>query len=288
MAPAALHDVLSAAIHRLRDAGIADPSAAADVDVLARHVLGWDRARLLAHRLDAVPDGFTDRFASLVDRRARRVPVAYLTGTREFYGLDFEVTPAVLVPRPETELAVDASLACLAGLERPCLVDVGTGSGCIAVALACARPDARAIAIDRSRNALLVARRNARRHEALDRVAFVAGDLLHAVAPVGRADVIVSNPPYIPEGSPEVWADVREHEPAGALFAGPDGLDVIRRLVRDAASRLRPGGHLVMEIGAGQAPAVAALSASTGDWRPAAFRADLQGIDRVAVLAARR
>src|SRR5688572_16757864 len=135
MPAAALHDVLSAAIRRLRDAGIDGAAAAADVDVLARHVLGWDRARLLARRLDPIPDGFLDPFSSLIDRRATRVPVAYLTGIREFYGLAFEVTAAVLVPRPETELAVEAALACLTrGGDRPRVADVGTGSGCIAVA----------------------------------------------------------------------------------------------------------------------------------------------------------
>ena len=284
--PPALHDVLSAAARRLREAGIAGDAAAADVDVLARHVLGWDRARLLARRLDPVPAGFVDRFQPLIERRATRAPVAYLTGTREFYGLLFEVTPAVLVPRPETELAVEAALACLADRgDPPRVVDVGTGSGCIAVALATARGDAALVATDRSRAALAVARRNAGRHHVEDRVRLLAADALDAFAP-DAFDLVVSNPPYVPDDSPEVWADVRDHEPASALYAGADGLDVVRRLIAAAPGRLRAGGHLVIEIGAGQAPAVAELAAAAGTWTtPVDFRLDLQGIARVAVLS---
>jgi release factor glutamine methyltransferase len=288
MPPAVLHDVLSAAVRRLREAGIDGDAAAADVDVLARHVLGWDRARLLVRRRDPVPAGFVDGFTALIDRRAGRVPVAYLTGTREFYGLAFEVTPAVLVPRPETEAAVEAALACLSSsADRPRILDVGTGSGCIAVALAAARTDAAILALDRSREALGVARRNAHRHRVAERVAFLTADLLSAIAPAPRFDLVVSNPPYVPDGSPEVTVDVSSHEPAAALYAGPDGLDVVRRLISDAAPRLRTGGHLIMEVGAGQAARVAALAAAAGPWAPARFQADLQGIERIAVLARR-
>ncbi len=181
MPAAVLHDVLAAAVRRLRDAGLDAGDASADVDVLARHVLGWTRARLLAHRRDPAPPAFVERLAALVERRVDRLPVAYLTGTREFYGLDLEVTPDVLIPRPETELAVDAALAALppAGSGAR-VVDVGTGSGCIAIAIAVTRPDARIVALDRSKPALAVARRNARRHGVGDRVALVAGDLLSA------------------------------------------------------------------------------------------------------------
>jgi release factor glutamine methyltransferase len=286
MPAAVLHDVLSAAARRLREAGLDAASAAADVDVLARHVLDWDRARLLAHRLDAVPAAFLDRFSALVDRRADRVPVAYLTGTREFYGLDFEVTPAVLIPRPETELAVEAALEALAAPGASGRgVDLGTGSGCIAVAIAATRSDAALVAVDRSREALAVAGRNARRHGVASRIALIAGDLATALAPRLQVDVVVSNPPYVPDGSPDVGADVARHEPASALYAGVDGLDVVRRLIADTPRLVRPGGRLVLEIGAGQAPAVAALAAAIGAWSPAAFRADLQGIARVVVLS---
>jgi len=165
MPAAVLHDVLSAAARRLRDAGLDAADAGADVEVLARHVLGWDRARLLVHRREDVPASFVEPFTALVDRRADRVPVAYLTGTREFYGLDFEVTPDVLIPRPETELAVEAALEALASPESSGrVVDVGTGSGCIAVAIAVTRRDATILAIDRSPAALAVAARNVRRH----------------------------------------------------------------------------------------------------------------------------
>ncbi|MEO5819555.1 MAG: peptide chain release factor N(5)-glutamine methyltransferase [Vicinamibacteraceae bacterium] len=285
MTAAVLHDVLSAAVRQLRDAGLDPAAAAADVEVLARHVLGWDRARLLAHRRDPAPPAFVERFAALIERRVDRVPVAYLTGTREFYGLDFEVTPAVLIPRPETELAVDVALDALPSRSGGRAIDVGTGSGCIAVALAVARPGAAVVAVDRSAGALRVARRNARRHGVDDRVAFILGDLLTALAPRHLVDVVVSNPPYVPDGSPDVAVDVARHEPASALYAGPDGLDVVRRLLVDAARVVRPGGRLVVEIGVGQAEAVSAAAAAHGAWAAATFRDDLQGIARVAVLS---
>jgi release factor glutamine methyltransferase len=286
MPNAVLHDVLAAAVRELRDAGVPAADAAADVDVLARHVLGWDRARLVAHRLDAVPGTFAAPFWALIARRTARVPVAYLTGVREFYGLDFEITPDVLVPRPETELAVEATLAAIDGVAAGArIVDVGTGSACIAVAVATGRPGTTILAIDRARAALAVAARNVRRHHVADRIALVAGDLLTALAPAGAFDVVVSNPPYVPDASVDVAVDVARHEPAGALYAGPDGLDAVRRLVADAPTRLRPGGQLIMEIGAGQADAVAALAAADGRWAQAAFRSDLQGIARVAVLS---
>jgi release factor glutamine methyltransferase len=287
MPAAVLHDVLSAAARRLRDAGLDGADAAADVDVLARHVLGWDRGRLLANRRDAVPAGFLAPFTDLVDRRAERVPVAYLTGSREFYGLDFEVTPDVLIPRPETELAVDAALEALAAPGAGGqAVDVGTGSGCIAIAMAVSRPAAAVVAIDRSRAALAVARRNARRHGVDGRVSLVAGDLLTAFAARRLVDVVVSNPPYVPDDSADVAPDVARHEPPSALYAGPDGLDVVRRLIDDAARLLRPGGRLVVEIGIGQGDAVAAAAAADrASWTGVTLRRDLQGIARIAVLS---
>jgi len=285
MRAAVLHDVLSAAAHRLRGAGLDAADAAADVDVLARHVLGWDRGRLLANRRDAVPPAFVQPFTALVERRAERVPVAYLTGTREFYGLDFEVTPDVLIPRPETELAVEAALDALASLgSSGRVVDVGTGSGCIAVAIAVTRRDATIVAIDRSPAALAVAGRNVRRHGVADRVALVAGDVLTALSSRRPVDVVVSNPPYVPDHSADVAPDVARYEPASALYAGPDGLDVVRRLVAGAAPVVRPGGRLVLEIGIGQADAVATIAATEPAWTGVTFRPDLQGIARIAVL----
>jgi release factor glutamine methyltransferase len=287
MPAAVLHDVLAAAVRRLRDAGLDAAGASADVDVLARHLLGWTRARLLAHRRDVAPPSFDDRLAALVEHRADRVPVAYLTGTREFYGLDLEVTRDVLIPRPETELAVEAALAALPPSGSGArVVDIGTGSGCIAIAIAVTRPDAGVVAVDRSRPALAVARRNARRHGVGDRVALVAGDLLSALSTRPGVDVVVSNPPYIPEHSPDVAVDVARHEPATALYAGPDGLAVIERLIADAARVLRPGGRLVLEIGIGQADAVAAAARTRG-WMAVSFQADLAGIPRVALLTRR-
>jgi len=289
MPAVAVHEVLAAASGRLREAGFAAADAAADVGVLARHLLRWDRGQLLARRLDAAPDGFGAALDGLVSRRLERVPVAYLTGVREFYGLDFEVTPDVLIPRPETELVVEAALMALPMPVTPRpfarVVDVGTGSGAIAVALAAGRADLRVLAVDRSRAALAVARRNVARHGVGARVALVAADLLSAVDRRDAVDVIVSNPPYVPDASPDVAPDVRLHEPPLALYAGADGLDVVRRLVADAAAVLAPGGTLIMEIGAGQAAAVATLARDAGHWDPARFRTDLQRIERVAILA---
>ena len=285
MPAAVLHDVLSAAARRLRDAGLDTADAAADVEVLARHVLGWDRGRLLANRRDAVPPAFVQPFAALVERRAGRVPVAYLTGTREFYGLDFQVTPDVLIPRPETELAVEAALEALASPgSSGRVVDVGTGSGCIAVAIAVTRRDATIVAIDRWPAALAVAARNVRRHGVADRVALVAADMLTALSPRRPVDVVVSNPPYVPDHSADVAPDVARYEPPSALYAGPDGLDAVRRLIAGAARVVRPGGRLVLEIGIGQADAVATIAAAEPAWAGVIFRPDLQGIARIAVL----
>jgi release factor glutamine methyltransferase len=163
------------------------------------------------------------------------------------------------------------------------VVDVGTGSGCIAVAIAVNRPDVRVTAVDRSRPALAVARRNARRHAVDGRVALVAGDLVSALAP-GGADVVVSNPPYVPDGSPDVAVDVARHEPAAALYAGADGLDAIRRLLDATPRVLRPGGCLIVEIGVGQGDAVRAAAAAHDAWTDVAVHADLQRIPRVAVV----
>ncbi len=279
---ASLHDRLADARHRFERAGIAADEAAIGAEVLARHVLGWDRATLITHGHEHPPAGFDQSFAALVERRLQREPVAQIVGHREFWGLEFEVTRDVLVPRPETELVVEAALelARAGGVRR--IVDVGTGSGCIAVALAVALPDVSVIATDVSPEALAVATRNARRHGVLDRTAFVESDLLAAVP--GTADLIVSNPPYVPSADlPTLPPEVARHEPHRALFAGDDGLSAIRPLLETAGAHLAPAGHLVVEFGFGQAAAVTALAAGTA-WRVVAVRRDLQQIPRVIVL----
>lgn len=271
------------AARRLAEAGIDARDAAFDAEVLARHALGWGRATYLARWREPAPAGFEDRFEPLVARRRRREPVARITGRREFWGLDFEVTPAVLVPRPESELLVETALARLGDRTAAWAVaDVGTGSGCLAVALARELPRARVAATDVSPEALAVARRNASRHGAADRVTFLHTDLLDGLP--GPFDLIVSNPPYVPDGVIDTLApEVRDHEPAAALRGGQDGFDTVRRLVDAAAERLRPGGRLIVEIGAGQSGDAGGIARRAGlqvcDALP-----DLQGIPRAVVM----
>jgi release factor glutamine methyltransferase len=260
--------------------------------------MGVDRGRLaamLAAKQGAlVDDEAATAFEALIERRALREPVAYITGRREFWSLEFEVTPAVLIPRPETELLVEEALAMLArtapaGATRtgaPRVADVGTGSGAVAVALAMERPDAFVVATDISMAALEVARRNTRRRGVSSRVALLQADLLEGVS--GPFDVVVSNPPYV--GRLEratLMPEVRDHEPAQALFAGAEGLELIARLIGQAADRLVPGGWLLMEIAAARAAECTAMIESSGLWQDLSVRDDYAGLPRV-VRAARR
>jgi release factor glutamine methyltransferase len=267
---------------RLERAGVLPADATLDAEVLARHVLGWDRPRFIARRGEAPPPGFDLLYDRLVLRRSRREPVAYIVGHREFFGREFAVSPAVLVPRPETEVLVEAALERIANVESPRIVDVGTGSGCIAITLALEAPHARVRATDTSAAALDVAQRNARRLGADDQIAFVRESLLDPDSG-GPFDLIVSNPPYIATVDRDALPpEVRLFEPGEALFGGADGLAVVRPLVAAAERVLRPGGWLAIEIGAGQANAVSAL-VETPAWRRLELRQDLQGIPRVAL-----
>jgi release factor glutamine methyltransferase len=281
---ASVHERLVLARQVLTRAGLGLDEATLDAEVLARHVLGWDRARLVARWRDAAPAGFAGRLDMLVARRAAREPVAYITGHREFWGLDFEVTPDVLIPRPETELVIEEARLFAAEVRLPCsAVDVGTGSGCIAIALAREFPGVQVTATDMSRAALAVARRNAERLGVADRLALVEADLLHGLR--GTADLIVSNPPYVAAGdAPSLPPEVRLHEPGAALFGGDaDGLHIIRRLLASAATHLAPGGRLIMEFGFGQDGAVREAAQNSG-WETLRVAPDLQAIPRVAVL----
>jgi len=277
-----VHQRIAEARQTLVRAGLAPADAARDADVLARHALGWERAHLVARGREPAPDGFDERFAALIQRRADREPVAFITGNREFWGLDFEICRDVLIPRPETELIVEA--ACEMRRERidiHRIVDVGTGSGCLAVALAIEFPAARVLATDISGAALAIAARNAKRHDVDRRLTFVRADLLDAVA--GPVDLIVSNPPYVPSAvalSPEI---VR-FEPSVALYSGEDGLSSLERLIASARSRLASGGLFVVEFGFGQDECVHTF-AKAGGWRDVTIKEDLQGIPRVAVMA---
>ncbi len=221
-------------------------------------------------------------YEPLVARRERREPVSYILGTREFWGMAFQVGPDVLIPRHETEFIIEETLARIGSDARPVIMDIGTGSGCIAVALAREIPGARVIATDVSRSALEVARQNARRHGVADRIRFVETSFLDGIEDV--ADVIVSNPPYVPSVSqPGLTPEVRDYEPPVAVFGGEDGLDGVRSVLEAAVARLAAGGLLIMEFGLGQDDAVTALVDVVSTLDLVAIRHDLQDIPRTVV-----
>ena len=268
-------------------AGIHPAEASLDAGVLARDVLGWDRATLLVRELEPPTLDFLDRFKTAIDRRARREPIAYIRGVQEFWGRDFIVSPAVLIPRPETELIVENTLQ-LPGLDKlPSLIcDIGTGSGCLAVTLAKELPGARIVATDVSAAALDVARANAVRHGVADRIAFAEGAYLAGAK--GPFHVIVSNPPYVSEEDYATLApEVRDHEPVAALVAGPDGLRDIREILSLATSALVPGGVLLMEIGFDQADIIPLRVGTIFGLTLMGIAKDLQGLPRVAVVQRR-
>lgn len=251
------------------------------LQVLARRDTARNRAWLLTHLdAEAAPDDAAE-FRALVKRRLAGEPIQYIVGEAEFYGLPFFVTCDVLIPRPETEHVVETALQLCAKIAKPRIADIGTGSGAIAVALAAQLRDASMTATDISPAALAVARRNAQRNGAGDRIRFLAGDLLAPVAGE-RFEMVISNPPYVAESDRDALAvEVREFEPAAALFAGGDGFAVYRRLIPAAFAALVPGGFLLLEIGHGQRDAVSALLESAG-FGGVEFTADLQDIPRVA------
>jgi release factor glutamine methyltransferase len=224
-----------------------------DAEVMLAHVLDWQRVQLYTHFTDEVAEGPRGRFRDLVRRRSEGSPVAYLVGRKEFYSLPLEVSPAVLIPRPESEFVVVEFLSMTKDLESVRAVDVGTGSGCLAIASASRKPGARFVAIDTSEPALALARKNAARHNVADRIDFRLGDVLGPVAGEEPFDVVVSNPPYIPTADiPGLEVGVRDYEPHLALDGGPDGLAVVRKLVEQSVPLLKPGGHLILEIGTAQ------------------------------------
>ena len=262
--------------------GILEQDAALDAEVLARHALSWDRAALLTHGREPSPPGFNTAFDELIARRVRREPVAQIIGHREFWDLDFEVNGDVLIPRPETEFIVEEAIDFSREVPWRRALDVGTGSGCIAVSIAHALPHVLVTATDCSSAALEVARRNADRHHVAERITFIQTDLMAELK--GLFDVIVSNPPYVPErDAAALQPEVLRFEPHDALFGGVDGLEIIRRILRDAHSCLAPDGRLIVEFGFGQDGDVGRLAEENG-WAVVRLREDLQGIPRTAVL----
>ena len=264
----------------LQDAGIVN--AVRETDWLLASALGVPSHVLIVEGARQVSAHQAEQARALVMRRAARAPLQYLLGTQEFRGLDMVVTPDVLIPRPETELLVEEALRAVAGIADPVIADVGTGSGCIAVAMACECPKATIYALDISAAALAVAQVNTVRRGMRDRIRFVQADLLEACCVAEAFDVIVSNPPYIPEGEVEgLQPEVARYEPRVALAAGLDGLAFYRRLLRDAPPLVKPGGRLIMELGCGQADAVTGLARACGAFDSVECRTDAAGIARV-------
>jgi release factor glutamine methyltransferase len=266
------------ATEELQAAGIED--ARLEAEVLLRHALDLDRAHLYARLQEDLSPRDQAVFHSLLTRRLAHEPSAYIVGRREFYGLDLETTPAALVPRPETELLVDEAIARACHHERPLIVDVGTGSGAIAVALAVHLPAAALVAIDVSREALALAARNARRHGVKNRISFLQADLL---APLAQpADIIIANLPYVTSAEWEALPpEIQEHEPRAALDGGPDGLREIERLLGQAPSRVRAGGSLLVELGPPQAAPALALARRRFPGAATRILPDAAGLDRL-------
>lgn len=283
-----LRDALREGIARLEKAGT--PSAALAAELLLMHVASCDRAHLYAHPEQLIAPSFLAEYFSLLQRRASGTPTQYLTGKQEFWGLEFEVTPDVLIPRPETEHVVEVALARIGESRRnaPLIIaDIGAGSGCIAIALATELPNAHIVAADISSPALEVAKRNAARHNVASQIQFVQSDLFASIDSPAEFDLVVSNPPYVARrDATSLPVEVREHEPHSALFAGQDGLDVYRALIAQSESRMKRGSHLVLELGLGQFEAVSELLDSVLGWSRVSATMDLAGIPRV--LAATR
>ncbi len=252
--------------------------ARADAEVLLLHLLAKDKAWLMTHLDEELAEEMAANYLELLECRCKGEPIQYIIGETEFYGLPFRVTREVLIPRHETEHLIEKVIAMGARFSAPRIVDVGTGSGCIAISLAHLLPQAQISATDLSAAALAIAGENAKRNGA--DIRFLAGDLLAPVAGE-QFDLIVSNPPYVPcADRATLSVEVRDYEPTIALFAGDDGLEVYRRLIPSAFEALVPGGSLLLEIGFGQSPAVTELLARAG-FEQIVFSSDLQGIPRV-------
>lgn len=274
-----IFDRLTWAKNILSRAGITGP----DAEWALAHVLSSTRAELHLHAREPISETQDRIFRNLIARRVQRVPLQHLLGETEFFGLSFQCTPDALIPRPETEILVEVLIGHLRNHPAPRILDLGTGSGIIAVALSSLLPRAHLVAADLSGPALHLARRNAHRNRVADRMAFVRADLLSAFATGIRFDAIASNPPYIPTAHLETLdPEVRNHDPHLSLDGGPDGLTFYRRIIPAAVSHLAPGGLLAFEIGCDQAGALAGLLAQQPALTAAAIHPDLSGHPRVA------
>ena len=271
------------AIEQLKRARMTSPSVSADL--LLAFVLGWDRVRVLGHPEQSLPDEAWARFEELVCRRTKGEPLQYLTGEREFYGLVLRTGPGALIPRPETEILVEEAIRLMVpgSLSRARFLDVGTGSGCIAIAVAHAIPSATGWAVDLSDRALEMARENAVRHGVAERILWIRASLLECFPRHPSFDFIFCNPPYVAlKDCDSLPSEVRDYEPHLALFGGESGLEFYRKLATELPPRLVPGGYLLLELGAGQAGEVKQLIENEG-LRVERILDDLQGIPRCLV-----
>jgi release factor glutamine methyltransferase len=270
----------------LSTAGITD--ARLDAEVLLSHIIRKDRVWLITHRDDVLDDKNRRDFDEAIRRRTKREPLQHIIGNQEFWGLEFKVTPDVLIPRPETEFIIEAALAIVQDRNRPArIIDLCTGSGCIAVSLAKELTAAHVIATDASEKSLAVARENARNHSVADRIRFLEGDLFEPLEELdirGQIDIIVSNPPYVRESDlPALQSEVKDYEPLMALIAGPEGTEMAREIIKHATEYLNKNGALIMEMGLGQAGALTRMTEATGAYSKPEILKDLAGIDRVIV-----
>jgi release factor glutamine methyltransferase len=275
-------EILSRTAQYLQGKGLENPRL--NAEVMLGHVLDLQRVDLYLNHDRPLKEPELSAFRDLVRRRIAGWPLQYLTGRTEFLSLDFQLTPAVLIPRPETEILVETVLNQLRSWDSPVrIADVGTGSGIVAISLAVHLPRARLWATDRSPDALQLARVNAVRHGVNDRIDFLQGDLLEPLqGQEGSLTAVVSNPPYVRSAEMrELPPEIREHEPPLALDGGADGLAVIRRLVAQAPRFLVVGGHMALEVGAGQAPTVSQLMRNTGMLAEPRLVRDYHGVERV-------
>jgi release factor glutamine methyltransferase len=271
---------------QLSAAGITN--ARLDAEVLLAHIIRKDRVWLITHRDDALDQKNQREFDEALRRRTQREPLQYIIGNQEFWGLEFKVTPDVLIPRPETELIIEAALAIVQDRNRQLrIIDLCTGSGCIAVSLAKELTSAHVIATDVSERALAVARENARNHGVADRIRYLEGDLFGPLEELdlrGRVDIMASNPPYVRAGDlAALQPEVKDHEPQMALIAGPEGTEIAKRIIRTAPEYLKKNGALIMEMGLGQAEALTRMAEETGAYGKPGILKDLAGIERVIV-----
>jgi release factor glutamine methyltransferase len=267
---------------QLRNADIPEPER--EASSLLRLVIKRDRTFLISqpdYRLDAVESIF---FKAVIKRRSAHEPFQYIAGKTEFYGLEFDVTPAVLIPRPETEVLVEGAIERLQRADEARFLEIGVGSGCISISVLANLESATAIGVDISEIALAVAEANAAKHKLTDRIQFIESDLF-ANVPADSFDAILSNPPYIPSSDIEdLQPEVRDREPRSALDGGADGLDIVRSIVGASINYLKPGAPLMIEIGFGQSEVVTSLF-DASFWQEPIFLKDLQGIDRIVVSA---